>query len=185
MKRLIIVTVSIFFVLSVTLGQTKKQEKTQTKETKKELKSERVALKKLEGTKVSELAIQNFKVDFGDIQNVQWKRNGTFDEAQFKKDGKDMTAFYDIDGKLVGTTQLAAFTDLPAKGQQEIKTMYKDYTVGPVIFFDDNEANDTDMILYGTQFDDQDTWLVEMSKGTKKIVVQVLKNGEVQFFKQL
>ncbi len=63
--------------------------------------------------------------------------------------------------------------------------MYKDYTIGPVVFYDDNEANSTDMILYGEQFEDADNYFVELSKGTKKIVVQVSPEGVVYFFKQL
>ena len=179
MKKIIIVSLVFLTAISLAQGQTKKEE------TKKEQKAERTALKKLEGTNVSKFAKDNFRIDFGNAQNVQWKRNGTFDEAEFTMDGKKMTAFYDIEGKLVGTTSQAKWSDLPAKGQAEIKSTYKDYTVGPVIFFDDNEANETDMVMYGIQFDDADTYLVELVKGTKKIVVQVDKQGMVNFFKQL
>ena len=179
MKKLAFI--SLAFLLSMALVQAQ----TKSTETKKEQKAERTALKKLEGSNVSEISKNNFKVDFGNLPNVQWKRNGTFDEAKFTKDGKEMTSFYDIEGKLVGTTSQAAVTDLPAMGQQELKSRYKDYTIGPVIFFDDNEANTTDMIMYGIQFDDAETYLVELVKGNNKIVVQVDKDGKVSFFKQL
>ena len=179
MKKIIIVSLVFLTAISLAQGQTKKEE------TRNEQKAERTALKKLEGTNVSKMAKESFQSDYGNIQNVQWKRNGTFDEAEFTRDGKKITAFYDIEGKMVGTTQQANWSDLPAKVQAEIKTTYKDYTVGPVIFFDDNEANETDMVMYGIQFDDADTYLVELVKGTKKIVVQVDKQGMVNFFKQL
>jgi hypothetical protein len=185
MKRLAILSMTFLFVLSVLVGQAIKAENPQTKETKKEQKSEKKALKRLEGNKVSEIAKDNFKTDFGAIPDVQWKRAGTFDEAVFTKNGKQMKAYYDIEGMLVGTTEPVTFAEVPMKGQQEIKTKYKDYTVGPVIFFDDNEKNETDMILYGVQFDDEDNWLVELIKGTKKIVVKVDKTGLVTFFKEL
>ena len=179
MKKLVIASLVFLFVISFAQGQTKKEE------TKKEQKTERAALKKLEGNNVSKMAMDSFQSDFGNIQNVKWKRNGTFDEAIFTRDGKEMTAFYDIEGKLVGTTKQANWSDLPAKVQEEIKTTYKDYKAGPVIFFDDNEPNETDMVMYGIQFDDTDTYLVELIKGTKKIVVQVDKQGLISFFKQL
>ena len=93
-----------------------------------------------------------------------------------------MTAFYDIGGKLVGTTKQANLGPIyPAKVQEEMKTTYKDYKAGPVIYFDDNEPNETDMVMYGIQFDDTDTYLVELIKGTKKIVVQVDKQGMIIF----
>ena len=43
----------------------------------------------------------------------------------------------------------------------------------------------TDMILYGLQFEDQDNYFVELTKGKDKIVVQVTPEGDVFFFKQL
>ncbi len=186
MKRFAILSMAFLFTMSIVHGQTKQEEKKEIKDTRKELKTERVALKKLEGNVVSERAKNNFLVDFHGATNANWKRVDTFDEVTFKnKDGQDMKAFYDSDGVLVGTTQNKTFGDLPAAGQKEIKDKYKDYTVGKVIFFDDNEANDTDMILYGTQFDDADNYFVEMAKGTKKIVVQVNPKGETLFFKEL
>jgi hypothetical protein len=186
MKKSAVLIVTFLFLLSVAHGQTQNASKEQKKEAKKEMKAERVALKKLEGTTVSPKAKDSFIVDFGNIPNVMWKRSGNFDEARFtNKDGKSMTAYYDISGKLVGTTSVATFADLPAKGQQEIKNKYKDYTIGPVIFYDDNEQNETDMVLYAVQFDDADNYFVELTKGTNRIVVVVNMAGNVTFFKQL
>lgn len=180
MKKLAIVSLVFLFVMSLVQGQTK------APENKKEQKAERVALKKLEGTNVSEISKDNFSKDFGNLPNVRWQRVDTYDEAAFTdKDNHQMKAFYDYDGKLVGTTQHKTFADVPVKGQKEIKKVYKDYTIGDVIFFDDNEANSTDMLLYGIQFDDEDNYFVELTKGTKKIVVHVNMEGSVFFFKDL
>ena len=74
---------------------------------------------------------------------------------------------------------------MPAGGQKEIKKKYKDYSIGKVIFFDDNEFNEMDMLLYGLQFDDADNYFVELAKGTSKIMVKVNAAGDVSFFKQL
>lgn len=186
MKRLAVLSMTFLFAVTIVLSQTQKADKEKTKETKKEAKADRVALKKLEGANVSTIAKGNFSSDFKDAKNVEWKRIDTFDKASFtNKDGQKMSAFYDIDGNLVGTTQFKTFADVPEKGQKEIQKMYKDYTVGQVVFYDDNEANSTDMILYRVQFDDADNYFVELSKGTKKIVLQVNTEGVVYFFKQL
>ena len=96
-----------------------------------------------------------------------------------------MKAFYDGDGSLVGTTSSITFAQIPAKGQKEINTKYKGYKIGPVVFFDDNENNETDMILYGLQFDDTDSYFVELTKGQDKIVVKVDPAGFVDFFMKL
>ena len=186
MKKLAILSMVFIFAMSAAQGQTQKAEKQKVTETKKERKTERVALRKLEGKEVSEQAKSAFNVDFKGATKVLSKRVDTFDEFSFtSKDGKQMKAFYDYDSQLVGTTQIIAFSDLPLSGQQEIKKQYKDYTIGPVIFFDDNEANETDMILYSTQFDDADNYFVELSKGKDKLIVQINSEGELFFFKQL
>jgi hypothetical protein len=180
---------TLLFLQSVVQGQAQITDKTQNKEskkevkeTKKELKRESAALKKLEGNNVSSVAKNNFSTDFGNMSNVKWKRLGTFDEATFTKNGKEMKAFYDYDGKMIGTTSVITFDDLPVTGQTEIKTRYKDYSVAKVVFFKDNIANQTDMILYGIQFDDVDCYFVELKKGTDKIVVKAKPDGEISYF---
>ena len=182
MKRLSILSIALLFALSIVQGQT---EKNAAKETKNEKKAERIALRKLEGNIVGEQSKNNFIIDFGTVPNAQWKRVGTFDEVAFTKDENETKAFYDIDGKLVGTTTKKTIADLPAKGQKEIQENYKDYSIDAVILFDDNEANETDMVMYGVQFDDEDNYFVELSKGDKKIVLQVSTDGTVNFLKQL
>lgn len=182
MEKLAVLAMTFLFALSVVQGQTTQTDK---KEVKKEAKAERVALRKLEGTVVSAVSRNTFITTFGNLPNVQWKREGTYDEVAFIKDGHPMKAYFDIEGELVGTTEPKTFADLPVKGQQEITKRYKDYKAGPVLFFDDNENNDTDMILYGIQFDDADNYFIEMTKGQKKIVLQVNMEGSVFYFTQL
>ena len=92
---------------------------------------------------------------------------------------------FDYHQNLVGTTETVNFTDLPAKGQQEINKRYADFKIGQVIFFDDNEWNETDMIMYGSQFNDADNYFVELSKGNDKIVVRVDVPGYVYYFTKL
>ncbi|WP_315821316.1 hypothetical protein [Paraflavitalea speifideaquila] len=136
----------------------------------------------MEGKQASYQSKQQFDQDFGMMDNVSWKRTNYFDEATFTKEGHTMTAFYDYQNQLVGTTEVKAMTGLPAVAQKTISNKYKDYTVQKVILFDDNEDNDTDMLLYGHQFDDADNYFVELQKDTKTIVVQVDLLGGVTYF---
>jgi hypothetical protein len=152
---------------------------------KKEKKSERKALRKLEGKEVSYMAKDAFARDFGNVPVNNWQRTDNFDKATFIKDGQAVTAFYDYNAKLVGATVNKTFEDLPANAKSLINKKYKGYNVDGVIFFDDNEINETDMILYSQQFADEDNYFVELQKGDKKIVLQVNMEGEVYFFKQL
>ena len=158
-----------------------KQESALKKEKKEDLKT----LRKLNGQDVSYQAKQQFLADFANAKDVKWKRSPYFDEAIFTLDGKSKIAYYDHEAKLVGTTEILTFGDLPEKAQKVINEKYKNYYKGAVIFFDDNEFNDTDMLLYGQQFDDEDNYFVELSKSNEKIVVKVKPNGEVFFFTSL
>jgi len=181
MKRLAILAMTLLFAFALVQGQAQETKK----EVKKEAKSERKALRKLDRNVASVTSKNSFASDFGGITDVKWVKSDYFDEARFTKDGQQLTAFYDYDGKLVGTTQVKTFADIPAKGQKEIKTKYKDYAIGPVIFFDDNEFNETDMMLYGLQFDDEDNYFVELTKGNDKMIVRVNSAGWIFFFTKL
>jgi hypothetical protein len=190
MKPLIIASLAILLASGTIQAQSdyatvKKDIKQSNKEEssiKKEKKEERKALRKLEGQEPSYQSREQFAQDFDQVSNVEWKRTRFFDEATFTKDEKTMTAFYDYENKLVGTTEVKAFTDLPASAQKTINKKYKDYSVQKVIMFDDNEDNDTDMLLYGHQFDDADNYFVELQQGNKAIIVQVDMIGDVSFF---
>lgn len=182
MKKAVIFSMTVLFTVSVLNGKTLKTDKEPAKDSLMEVKTERVALRKLEGSRISAFAKANFTSEFGNISDVDWNRGNIFDEASFSKDGKMLTAYYDYDGNLVGTTEVKTFKDLPAKGQQEIKNRYKDYSIGNVIFFHDSGANKSDMLLYAREFEDADNYFVELQKGTKKIVLKVDTHGYVEFF---
>ncbi len=181
MKKIAII--SMLFLMVIADMQLQAQE---TKnELKSEIKSDRKALRKLKGTEVNQKAKDHFSSDFENVQNVLWKREGTFDQVTFTQNGLKKTAFYYEDGNLVGTAQRKAFSDLPAKAQEEIKTKYKDFKVVSVIFYDDNEADDTDMILFEVQFEHADNYFVEAIKADKTIVLKVSMTGDVSFFKDI
>ncbi|MDP4223654.1 MAG: hypothetical protein Q8868_10105 [Bacteroidota bacterium] len=172
MKKVAVLSMTFLLAMSMVMGQA----------TKKKL----TPLKKLEGKEINVMAKNSFITAFGNLPNVKWERSANFDEALFMKNGKEMKAYFDYEGKLVGTTTHVTFADIPANAQKEIQSKYKDYTIVPaVVFFDDNEVNDTDMMLYGVQFEDADNYFVELTKGTKKIVLQVNTEGMVFFFKEL
>jgi hypothetical protein len=127
---------------------------------------------------------EHFMSDFPNATDVNWKREG-FEEASFTWNGKEMKAFYDYDNTLIGTTTPASYTDLPTNAQKQIEKYYKDYTPQSAILFDDNEFNNTDMMLYGNAFEDEDNYFVEMTNNNKTIVLQVNMEGLVSYFKDI
>jgi len=127
----------------------------------------------------------NFYSDFGYIPIINWEVTDQFDKISFIKNDVMYTAYYDSNSELVGTISNVSTADLPAHALQDINKKYKGYTVGNVVFYDDNESNQTDMMYYGQQFDDEDKYFVELQKDKEKIVVQVNTVGEVSFFRTL
>lgn len=185
MKKLLTLSAAGLMAFTVLQAQTDppltKEEK---KEIKKEKKENRITLKRMEGTDVAYGSKQEFYRIYGNTTDVKWTRAQYMDEAVFNKDGVATTSYFDADGHLVGTTSVKTFADLPADAQRRIKKDYKDYSVERVVFFDDNEDVDTDMILYGQQFDDKDNYFAELKKDNKRVVVQVSTNGQVGFFSE-
>jgi hypothetical protein len=152
---------------------------------KKEKKDVRKELRKLDGKEVSYQSKQAFYADFGNVPVSKWERTDNYDKADFTKDGQLMTAYYDADTELVGTTSAKTFSDIPASARKYIDKKYPDYIKSDVVFFKDNELNETDMIMFGDQFDDADNYFVELKKDNKAIVLQVTMSGDVSFFKQI
>jgi len=193
MKKLFVLSVSAVFLTATINAQTDvasiknneailKQQEAGIKKEEKGLKEE---LKKLEGNEVSFRSKEAFSADFGNIPASNWERTANYDEVTFTKDSQVMTAYYDYDAKLVGVTSQKTFADIPAKAQKFINTKYPGYNKAGVIFFDDNEENETDMIMYGFQFEDADNYFVDLIKGDKEIILKVSMGGGVSFFKQL
>lgn len=192
MKKLFVLSVVVLLIVTVNAqtdaASIRKDEAKLKKEQfiiKKEKKVERKELRKLEGKEVGSQSKQAFYSDFGNITVSKWERTANYDKATFTKDGQAMTAYYDFDSKLVGTTSHKTFADIPASAQKQIDAKYQGYTKADVIFFDDNEINETDMIMFGNQFDDADNYFVDLKKDNKEIILHVNMSGDISFFKQL
>ena len=157
------------------------------KEARKERHERKITLRTLKGSEVSFQSKQAFDRDFSNATNMVWTHDVYFDKVSFLNEkGVPMSAYYDYDARLVGTTAPAKFTDLPVAAQKDIAKHYSDYEKAPVIFFDDNEANETDMILYGMQFEDADNYFIELKdKKNQPVVLRVDMLGNVEFFAEM
>lgn len=188
MKKLIVISFAVLLAIASMPSQARIAGSVTSVETHlagKDSKKYGKVIEKLNKSKVSFLSREQFLEDFNNVSNVVWKRPADFDEATFDKNGHKETAYYDFNSKLVGITTIKKFDDLPSYSQNEIKKEYKDYIIGPVIFFDDNEQNDMDMILYGSSFEDADNYFAELIKGNDRIVIKITPEGNLSFFKKL
>ena len=133
---------------------------------------------------VSYLAKQNFSNDFGNVTSLVWRGEPIFSVATFTKGGQVMEAYYNDEGKLVGTITPKVYTDIPADGLKEITKHYSGYVPVNVIYYDDNEDNPDDIVFDGTEFT-RDSYFVEMAKDNHHIVLQVQPDGAVSFFEDM
>jgi hypothetical protein len=194
MKKLIILTVIAFAALTELQAQpsiTKSNEDTigSFKSTAFTLtnRAYHKEIREMRESEVSFMSKQNFASDFGNLHNVAWVHRDGFDEATFRKGGKTETAFYDDNSKLVGTTTPKSFIDLPLKARRYIDGKYIDYIKGPVIFFKDNELNNSPMSIYDQMLNNMDSYFIELKKYSNekvsnKIVLQILPDGSVYYF---
>jgi hypothetical protein len=147
-------------------------------------KAEKVSMKNPEMASIwspSYFTEDAFYSDFGNVPVIAWEQIGAFSKASFMQHGQAISAYYDRNSELIGTTATKRFHDLPVKARQTIRDKYADYTVKNVIYFDENEANGGSFLLYN-QPEDQDNYFVELSKPGKNIVLQVGLTGNVTYF---
>jgi len=188
MKKLIVISMSILmamFFTTTNARDTKRMALNTEKNSTRESKMERKEIRTEDRNLVSDRSIDAFMSDFGNIPNVIWEKDPYFDIASFAKDGIKYHAFYNGKSKLVGTTTQKTFANLPESAKKEINKQYEDYSVDKVIYYKDNEEDDNNILLYGTQFESADNYFVELSKNNKNIVLQVNPEGIVYFFKEL
>ena len=183
MKKILLPLAIGLLLTSVTYANKQdRMAKKEAREEKREIRKERRHERNLE---VSYLTEEQFGIDFPDATNVSFEKSKWFDEVNFTLDGKNLKAYYDLEGKLVGTTSKKLFSDIPVSAQNEIRKQYKNYQVKEVIMFDDNEYSDTDMILYGSAFEDADNYFVRLQNGNKDIVLKVSMEGMVSYYTQI
>ena len=188
MKKFLMLSVAAVIITAVTASAqtTKKEAKYDLKMEKKELRKEKKELRKLEGKDVSYQSKAAFNVDFRNVSNPVWKRGTYYDEVTFtNRQGKKMTAYYDYDAELVGTTMHKNFSELPASAQKYINGKYSGYITEDIVFFKDNQENETEMILFGDEFDHVDNYFVELKKGKEEIILRADPVGNVSFFKKM
>ena len=123
---------------------------------------------------------RRFYQNFGTISNAVWEKSKSLDKVTFIKDGYKMVAYYNAASRLVGTSS----ADMPVQALADLKTRFKDYSIGSVIFFDKNEANAISKLVYGTQLKEEN-YLVELTNNQKTIVVSVTVKGGTSVINQI
>jgi hypothetical protein len=118
-----------------------------------------------------------FTADFAGAENVVWTVTKNVQKADFIIDGVKKTAFYNLAGDFLGSTQVIGYNAIPAKTQAIIANDYKGYTASNVIVYFANEEIKTDI--------DATTYFVDLKSEKHEVLVRVTETGSVEFFKQV
>jgi len=184
MKKLILIVGSLLVTTTLTFAHSNnelcdtRKGKLEENENRKEItKEQRIGNR----DDVGGLTKKQFANDFPDATNVHFDSIKDFDKISFMQGAQEITAYYDFQNQLVGTTKQKDFTDLPLNAQHEILRRYASYAIGDVVEFNNNQSNNEEMILYGNSFDDGDNYFVELKTYSKAILVRVDLSGGVDF----
>lgn len=132
------------------------------------------------------VATQNeFAADFSNVQNVTWKADDGYNEADFTMNNKSMMAFFNYDNELLGQGYYVDYADLPEKGRERIAKDYQDYVPEKAMFYHDDLDDDNDFLNFFGNFLQEEAYFVLLRKDTKEIVVQVTENGDVSYFSKV
>ncbi|MGV9003061.1 hypothetical protein [Flavobacterium sp.] len=142
-------------------------------------------IKDLKKSEVNSRSKAQFKADFGVVSNITWVRESNVDVANFKRDNQLTKAYYDSNSQLIGTTVTKKDSELPLMAQKTLKDSYDDYTVTQILYFDDNDSNNANIILLGNEFEDKDCYIIFLTKGNDTRILQITENGEIAAEKSL
>ena len=130
---------------------------------------------------ISSATMSLFAIDFPKAKNVSWMSTEGYTEADYNMGKSQMMAFFDFDNKLIGTAKYVDYNTLPAVALKDIAKHFKGFVAKQVLFYDDNEANETNIDMFNQSID-QDAYFALMDRGNKEIVLQILPDGEVAYF---
>jgi hypothetical protein len=133
--------------------------------------------KSVETANVSYAVQQEFSTDFGGAKDIVWTVTKNVQKADFTVDGAKKTAFYNLSGEFLGTTQVTGYEAIPAKSKQLIATSYPDYVAKDVIVYQANTAINDNI--------DPTSYFVDLKSATHEILVRVTGEGKLEFFKQV
>jgi len=134
---------------------------------------------------INKFTVEQFQEDFPQALNTNWIRESNFSKVSFLQGGVSLTAYYGYDSNLMGVMEEETASSLPEKGLRKLEEHYPDYTIKEVVEYKDNEANSNDALYFYEPLHEADSYFAEISNDKHTIIVQILPDGELSFFKKL
>ncbi|GAB2981001.1 hypothetical protein GCM10027049_15880 [Mucilaginibacter puniceus] len=125
---------------------------------------------------VSQTALTHFATDFYTVTDVTWSVSANSQKATFLQDGVVTTAFYDLSGEFIGTTNKIEYATLTTDQKEAVAKKYAGYDVVEVIRFNyAGASNDVNPIVY----------FIDLKKGDSEVVLKTAPNEGLSFYKKI
>ena len=126
---------------------------------------------------VSTTVLNRFAVDFSEVKDAVWTVSSNSQKATFVLNAIEYTAFYDLQGEFLGTTNRVSYDIvIPAEAKETVAKKYAGYEVSEVIKFAyAGKDSDVSPIVY----------FIDLKKGDKEVVLRTSPGEDVAFYKQI
>ena len=125
---------------------------------------------------VSTTALTHFATDFYTVTDVTWSVTANCQKATFLQDGVTTTAFYDLSGQFIGTTNKMEYATLTTDQKETVAKKYAGYDVVEVIRFNYAGASaDVNPIVY----------FIDLKKGDSEVILKTGPNEGLSFYKKV
>ena len=126
---------------------------------------------------INTTALTNFATGFSDITDVTWSVSANCQKATFLKDGITTTAFYDLSGQFIGTTNKVDYAIIPYDAKETIAKKYAGYDVAEVIKFKyDGSNTEINPIVY----------FIDLKKGdVSEVILKIAPGESLSFYKKV
>lgn len=125
---------------------------------------------------VSTTALTHFATGFSTVTDVTWSVSANSQKATFLQDGVITTAFYDLSGEFIGTTNKIDYATLTTDQKEAIAKKYAGYKVAEVIRFNYAGADaDVSPIIY----------FIDLKKGDSEVVLKTAPGEGLSFYKKI
>jgi hypothetical protein len=109
---------------------------------------------------VSSRVLDAFKSDFSSATEIAWTANHDYYKASFVFNDQHVSAFYNMDGELMGMTRYIRSLDLPISLQANLKKGYSNYWISDLF-----EVSNHDGTSYYITLENADSKIVLKSSG--------------------
>lgn len=120
--------------------------------------------------KVDIKVVNNFRSSFRHANNVSWTLKATFVQADFEINGKKLSAYYQFNGELIGTSEKISLDELPVNAKRKFAKKYSGFTVKEAIKFESA---------------DEVAYFISAENENRSEIVKVSDTGSVSVFKKL